>query len=359
MFCQYCGAMLNEDAAFCSKCGKQVSSEKFPTHKKTNPIAMQSSERKNLVRYLFYMRGLEITKQRLSDEYWNTKNKVDGFGTLNYTTTRNKVEENNLGTVNKYVRWDGESALAFGVSAGICLLIGLAAFGISKTDFLGSWLTFLPGVSIFFFVLAAITILLFIYVLFSEGRNERENLRKIRREENIKIEKHNSQVDSYNANIDRQRKEKEVLNRKLNELYKQWLDIDKETKLLYEKANVIPTQYRGLYEIYYLYEFMSSSHESLSQALLSCDLDAIKKQLSVVIQQNSMIIENQLKQIALQEIAIQTQDAAIASQEKNNKAQIDWLRQIKTGVDQSTEAARIAASNAEACAWIAAANYIK
>lgn len=68
-------------------------------------------------------------------------------------------------------------------------------------------------------------------------------------------------------------------------------DIENIRKKLYSH-NIIPIQFREIYSIYYLYNFVSTSQESLSKAFLHCDLDAIKTQIDTLIRQNDAILRN-------------------------------------------------------------------
>lgn len=65
------------------------------------------------------------------------------------------------------------------------------------------------------------------------------------------------------------------------------IDSDRiRVKMALQKAyepNLIPAPYRDVYPIYYLYDYLSTSRESLSDALLHLDLDLIRQRLDTVI----------------------------------------------------------------------------
>ena len=122
------------------------------------------------------------------------------------------------------------------------------------------------------------------------------------------------------------------------------------TRLLKEayNANIIPESFRyKIHAIYYLYSFISTSQESLTTALLHCDLDEIKKKLDKIIAQQETIIIQQAVAMAQNQQMIQ-----------QNQQQLEHLASIETNTQRSAQYAQIAASHAETCAWISMANYI-
>lgn len=126
-------------------------------------------------------------------------------------------------------------------------------------------------------------------------------------------------------------------------------ELDKANNLLQRayQVNIIPLQFRNLYAIYYLHEFIGTSRESLSTALLHCDLNEIKTKLDKIIAQQREII---------------IQQAIIASQNKQllqqHKLQLERLSSIESNTSHAEQYAEIAAVNAETCAWISLASYI-
>lgn len=56
-------------------------------------------------------------------------------------------------------------------------------------------------------------------------------------------------------------------------------------------ANIIPLQFRNIQGVYYLYDYLSTSNESLTSALMQANLEAIKQKLDKLIAlQGEMII---------------------------------------------------------------------
>lgn len=58
-------------------------------------------------------------------------------------------------------------------------------------------------------------------------------------------------------------------------------------------ANIIPLQFRNIQGVYYLYDYLSTSSQSLSSALMQCNLDAIKQKLDEMINLQSEAIVQQ------------------------------------------------------------------
>ena len=127
-------------------------------------------------------------------------------------------------------------------------------------------------------------------------------------------------------------------------------ELKKATELLQTAydINIIPTQFRNVYAVYYLNDFIQTSNESLSTALLHFDLNEIKQKLDTVIEQQEEIIINQA--------IIQAQNEQMIKQNTN---MLNSLASIEGNTHMASQYAEIAANNAEACAWIGVANYIK
>lgn len=92
-----------------------------------------------------------------------------------------------------------------------------------------------------------------------------------------------SQIDDYNAAVSHLQEAKE----KLQSVY---------------SANIIPNKYRSVYVAYYLYDYISSSHETdIDRVLQTMLLDQIIAKLDKIIAQQEEIILNQRMQLAKQD----------------------------------------------------------
>ncbi len=124
-------------------------------------------------------------------------------------------------------------------------------------------------------------------------------------------------------------------------------------------VNLIPTKYRNIGGAYFIHDFFSTSNVPLENVFLHLDLDKIQSQLSTV-------IKNQQTSI-LQQAVIISQNEEIISQNSQlfdalihmERSVGDKLSSIADSTIDAAQWAQIAASNAEACAWIGLANYLK
>lgn len=147
--------------------------------------------------------------------------------------------------------------------------------------------------------------------------------------------------DNKYANNNRMLKNKQGIER-------EYWEADRLLTKVYN-CNIIPGPFRrNIYAIYYLYDFLSTSRESLSAALLHYDLNEIKKKLDKIIEQQEEII--------IQNAILESQNSRMIEQ---NAAMLTNLANIESNTDRAAQYAEIAAKNAEACAWISLANYIK
>ncbi len=68
-------------------------------------------------------------------------------------------------------------------------------------------------------------------------------------------------------------------------------------------ANIIPMQFRTIEGVYYLYDYLSTSNQTLSEALMQANLEAIKQKLDQMIQlQSAQIIQQAQTNAQLAEI---------------------------------------------------------
>lgn len=137
------------------------------------------------------------------------------------------------------------------------------------------------------------------------------------------------------------------IRRQIDEVY----DELERARAILDKAyniNIIPKQHRNLYTVHYLCEYIGSSTETLSAALLNFNLTEIKQKLDVIIDQQQEMILNQCWLAAQNDQII-----------KQNQEKLQSLANIEQNTDRAAQYAQIAANNAEACAWIGIANYIK
>ncbi len=134
---------------------------------------------------------------------------------------------------------------------------------------------------------------------------------------------------------------------KVDGICEEWKKADELLQSAYN-INIIPQQFRNIHAVWFIRDFIATSNESLTTALLHCDLDVIKQKLDDIIEQNREIIINQAVQMAQNDQMIEQNQQALRK-----------LANIEQNTDRAAKYSQIAANNAEACAWIGLANYIK
>ncbi len=151
----------------------------------------------------------------------------------------------------------------------------------------------------------------------------------------------------YQSNVRNNRVSAEIWESQINDMTKELETIERLLKQAYD-VNIIPSQFRySIHAIYYLNEFITTSNESLSTALLHFDLDEIKRKLDEIISQQETII--------IQNAVMIAQNSKLLAQ---NQKQLEHLSRIERNSAQAAQYAKIAANNAETCAGISMARYI-
>lgn len=123
-----------------------------------------------------------------------------------------------------------------------------------------------------------------------------------------------NQIDYYNAAVS-------------------YLQEAKENLQSVYSVNIIPNKYRSVYVAYYLYDYISSSHETdIDRVLQTMLLDQIIAKLDKIIAQQEEIILNQRMQLAKQDALLEQskkqheeQMKAISNLEENQQMQNDYL----------------------------------
>lgn len=344
MFCKFCGNIIDDDTVFCPKCGgKQNVSDENSLHivKQENCILMNpndSLDRSALKLYLGDIRALELSKDYLLRKCNNLHSRINSLGKGNKWSLPRKPGYDDFTEAfyeDHFIFW-------VMVIAGVALyLLGLFIDWFASTaigDFFGGqrWIDFS---FICFWIMLAHELFLFLSGAINLLKETKKWKQKI-----IDVEEHNRQDDIRVAN---EIIEKGRLNQERSQALKEYNQATELLKKAYD-LNIIPNQFRNIFAAYYLYDFITTSNEPFSNALLHFDLDTIKQQLTYVINQNQQIILNQQIQIAQNDQII-----------KSNRENLKKLSNIEKSSERAVQYASIAANNAEACAWIATAQYIK
>lgn len=127
----------------------------------------------------------------------------------------------------------------------------------------------------------------------------------------------------------------DALGLQLQDEYSKRLKVMVQLSKAYE-LNLIPKPFRNLYGVYYLYDYLSTSQESLTDALLHLDLEQIKDKLDHVIAQQS----EQILRAAVQ-------SAQLAHIQKQFDQLIDTVQSISTDTAEIARYSAISAAHLE------------
>ena len=132
-----------------------------------------------------------------------------------------------------------------------------------------------------------------------------------------------------------------------NRLEKSQEKVDEILQRAYD-INIVPTQFRNIYAIYYLSDFMNTSMENFSSALFHLDLDSIKSKLDE--------INSNQQSIILKMAVLEAQNNELL---KNNQQTLNRLSDIENNTKLTATYSEIAAVNSETCAWFGAATFFQ
>lgn len=161
-----------------------------------------------------------------------------------------------------------------------------------------------------------------------------------------KVAEYQNAVRIEQARLAAEEREKLALAEQRNAMYDEWCAV----RDLLEKAysiNIVPNQFRNIFAVFYLHDFITTSNESLTTAMLQFKLDEIKEKLTELIIETKKSIVNQALLIA--------QNDQLA---KQNRDAITYLGAIEQNTANAAMYSKIAANNAEACNWLMTAKYI-
>lgn len=281
MFCVKCGKELLEDSNFCPYCGEKTI--KDVSGKNSNLVANNSASQSTmrnqaneifnrdvLLNYLNNIRTLEFAVNKLNNDIYNIEYRIGGLGKKNI--------------IKSVERFEGVRVIVFlTVVFFVALLINV---GLNGNGIMSAFQELLQPFIILVMIASVIIIAI---VLISNIASHSKDVRR-----------YNNEVA---AEAERLRREEEEKNYWRDVLAKYVHDANKAEKLL-NKAyaiNIIPAKYRNIYAAHFLYDNISTSTISLSDALYHFDLDEISRKLDVVIEQQRQIIMELARSNALNE----------------------------------------------------------
>lgn len=142
-----------------------------------------------------------------------------------------------------------------------------------------------------------------------------------------------NQIDDYNAAVSHLQEAKE----KLQSVY---------------SVNIIPNKYRSVYVAYYLYDYISSSHETdIDRVLQTMLLEQIIAKLDKIIAQQEEIILNQRMQLA-------KQDALLAQSKKQHEEQMKAISNLEENQQMQNDYLAMTEANTRITNYFVTADYI-
>lgn len=338
MYCKHCGKQIADDSKFCNLCGGNLDG---PTPLRTTNQNTSLSNKAVSI-YLHDVLTLEIAVKHLQEKINDNKKQITSTQTWGNgndiavpKTPRIPAEpiqpKNQIVTLLK----DSDTRLTF---FGIGFLIGAVAGIVTffpvcndsysfSGDLLGAPLLGLAaGFGVFIACILSSLLIWLIYtaikaaVMHAMALNNYEN--KLIPQHQLNMQnyamRHNEYLEKkkeYSASLDKRKRDADKKIASLiddnNKLENSLNEANHLLSQAYD-ANIVPKKYRGLYPIYFLDDYLSSSNETLESALLQCQLDNLENQLSQVIKANKIMIMQNAIQIAKQE-------ALLASQEEGNR----------------------------------------
>lgn len=306
MFCFKCGKEIDSQQKFCCNCGAEnksyisnKNSQVIISTRESSP-AIQNQvntifNRDVLTNYLNNLQTLEFAKHKLTQEKQDMEYRIGSLGNPRHVRERN--------TISDY----GEHFGTIGFMAAIFLIALWINSGLNGDGFLSVFDDLLSPIITLVMIAAVIIAVIFIGIAIHDHIEDGARFENETRNEATRLKA--------------EKAEKERLTSILP-LVKQDL---KKTSDLLEVAyaiNIIPAKYRNIYAAYFLYEYISTSAVSLSEALYHCDLDEISQKLDVIIEQQQEIIMQLARSNALNEQMIRQNEIILkhAIATENNTA---------------------------------------
>lgn len=164
-----------------------------------------------------------------------------------------------------------------------------------------------------------------------------------------KIEEHNAKEEErVRQNATQLQQKQQQWNQRSQYLKREYSKVNNLLAEAY-RFNILPNQYRHLASVYYIYDYMSSSHASLEDTLIHEHMEngiqRILKKLDTIIAQN-------------EEIILQNRQREIADQGRTRQI-LDSLNRMEGYGRDAAYNSRLAANYAEANAYFSLATYLK
>lgn len=320
--CDVCGGIIKMQAnrtGVCQKCGMEydieaikamASKDKYDNNETPNYSTSVSNtpsneiDRKALLIYLNDVRTLESIIDQSNEKIRSLNDSLASYSEEITSLQDRKSRTNKPRKPQEPKMGQTDGGTIFGMILGTIIL-----------TVIGIWLTSI-GLGII-----GIPLILFmgigcIIVIRDECRKPKNEYEYAMLDYNKELENYNNSVKAIQDIEDEiivAKKNKEERANKIHPITNSLNDDIDDVKAMLKKAysaNIIPIPFRNIEGVYYLYDYISSSNQSLSEALMQANLEAIKNKMDQVIkiqavgiiqqaQTNAKLdnIQNQNKQI--------------------------------------------------------------
>lgn len=338
MFCSNCGCELNDNSLFCHKCGQPIhNTNNFDDYPYSSPAEL---DHEALIIYLKDILSLECIRHQYIDNINEINRKLQNTSSQYYKKIYTiKAEERQYwnpigGSFSFHFLFQNNHFYV----AGINSINGFAPGSLYKNS---TYLSIDENYSYF----SSLSPWTKTEIGYGSGIKRIKSGKEAR---GLFLRCYEDFKNTALAGLNSNKNTIAFLTQKRDGIFNELKSVNMLIKKAYN-INIIPIQFRdNIYAIYYLYNFISSSNQSLTTALLHFDLNEIKIKLAKIIEQQ--------KDIIIQQSIIQSQNHQLIEQ---NQQHLKKLASIERSAAQSALYSEIAANNAEACAWIGLANYIK
>ena len=348
MFCYQCGQKLPDDAEFCFKCGVSQNRNEGDVYDGVQKEKNTGYSNDALKIYFSDLLTLECIKSRLQAKLDNLTEKIENATRNNYykcyvyTDWKGNQKYLHLWYDGKEIKFPAHRD-NYGIYNGYSVSVHYELNYDYNAPWFGvvsEWFSIEKELRLFETVWKYKESPMFFSFLGPSIKEDSQmkyfcsqHLLGFKEEAPIEYQKTLDKIEVMKKQYEEIKNEYEYANRLLTKEY---------------DVNILPKQFRDIYAVYYLCDFINTSNETLAMALLNYNLDIIKQKLDQIIEQQQEMIINQALMMAQNEKIM-----------VENKKQLRYLSSIEKNTDRATQYAQIAANNAEACAWIGLANYIK
>ena len=302
---------------------------------------MAKRPREILVPYLQSLCSCHILEHKLKSEYDEKLTQLRNCEAI----LNKKLKLPAKPPLNSPTEGSGCAIFVAVLMTALTLMLIIAESVLARENALNDAGSILAGFTVFALV---ITLGLWIYVAYC--------ISGVREENQAKQEKH---IIDCAVEERRYKREMEYANASIADFRKEFTVVEKqlaEVRHLLEElydSNLIPSQYRNIYAIMYLYDwFRSSMADDLEQALSMFVLEEIRERVDVV-------IKNQGNMILNQQLMISNQYKSMEERRKLNEEMIQRLDAIQATEEEHLRYLDMIESNTEATAYFASADYIQ